>query len=58
LTGYRLTATDTNWTVGEGAEVNGPVGSILLLLTGRPVDLPLLSGPGVGDLSARLAAAG
>ena len=43
LTGYRLTATDTNWTVGEGAEVNGPVGSILLLLTGRPIDLPLLS---------------
>jgi len=58
LTGYRLTATDTNWTVGEGAEVNGPVGSILLLLTGRPIDLPLLSGPGVGSLSARLAAAG
>jgi uncharacterized protein (TIGR03083 family) len=58
LTGYRLTATDTNWTVGKGAEVNGPVGSILLLLTGRPIDLPLLSGPGVGSLSARLAAAG
>ena len=58
LTGYRLTATDTNWTVGEGAEVNGPVGSILLLLTGRPIDLPLLSGPGVGSLNARLAGAG
>ncbi len=57
LTGYRLTATDTAWTVGEGAEVTGPIGSILLLLTGRPIDLPLFTGEGVAALSAQLAAA-
>jgi uncharacterized protein (TIGR03083 family) len=31
----RLVATDTDWSVGAGAEVHGPVGALLLLLTGR-----------------------
>ncbi|MFK4099013.1 maleylpyruvate isomerase family mycothiol-dependent enzyme [Streptomyces sp. NPDC019531] len=32
----RLTATDIEWTRGEGEEVRGPITSLLLLLTGRP----------------------
>ena len=32
--------------VGEGAEVRGPVGGLLLLLTGRPAGLTNLTGPG------------
>jgi uncharacterized protein (TIGR03083 family) len=53
LRGLRLTATDVDWTVGEGAEVRGPVHALLLLLTGRTgAALPRLSGPGVQRLSA------
>ena len=33
--GCRLTATDVAWDVGEGAEVAGPIGALLLVLTGR-----------------------
>ncbi len=36
--GYRLTATDTEWSVG-GLEIRGPMLAILLLLTGRLVCL-------------------
>ena len=58
LTGYRLTATDVPWSVGDGDgdEVQGPIASILLLLTGRLVDLPLLTGEGAAALTALLAA--
>ncbi len=35
LHGYRLSATDVPWTVGEGDDVRGPIGSMLLLITGR-----------------------
>lgn len=55
LHGYRLTATDVAWSVGEGPEIRGPISAILLLLTGRRVALPRLSGAGVDDLRARVA---
>ena len=32
---YRLIATDTEWAVGDGPEIRGPILAILLLLTGR-----------------------
>ncbi|WP_315093847.1 maleylpyruvate isomerase family mycothiol-dependent enzyme [uncultured Cellulomonas sp.] len=35
LRGYRLVATDTAWSAGEGLAVEGPIQAILLLLTGR-----------------------
>jgi hypothetical protein len=35
-------------------EVNGPVSALLLLLTGRPAALPLLSGPGTVSLRRAL----
>jgi uncharacterized protein (TIGR03083 family) len=35
LRGTRLVATDTDWAWGEGAEVRGPAGLILLRLLGR-----------------------
>jgi uncharacterized protein (TIGR03083 family) len=56
LDGYRLCATDTDWSRGEGAEVSGPIGAVLLLLTGRPVAIEQLTGEGADAL--RLAAAG
>ena len=47
-------ATDAAWSAGEGARVEGPIGAILLVLTGRPAGLSRLSGPGVDVLMARM----
>jgi uncharacterized protein (TIGR03083 family) len=51
LRGLRLVATDTEWSVGDGELVEGPVEALLLLLTGRTAWLGRLSGPGVGRLA-------
>ena len=50
LAGYRLVADDAPWAAGQGDEISGPVGALLLLLTGRPAALPRLSSPGVAGL--------
>jgi uncharacterized protein (TIGR03083 family) len=57
MQGFRLTATDTAWSVGEGTEVRGPIDAILLALTGRPAKLSSLSGEGAAALTAQLQAA-
>ena len=51
LGGYRLTATDIEWSLGTGPSIEGSMGAILLLLTGRTVSLPELSGDGAGQLT-------
>jgi uncharacterized protein (TIGR03083 family) len=56
LSGLRLEATDVDWSVGEGAPVEGPVGSLLLLLTGRRAALERLTGEGAARLAARTGA--
>jgi uncharacterized protein (TIGR03083 family) len=57
LRGVRLRATDTDWSVGAGPDLEGPIGALLLLLTGRTeAALPHLAGPGVPTLVERLAA--
>lgn len=53
LDGLRLEATDTDWAVGEGARVEGPIAALLLLLTGRRVALAQLSGPGADLIRGR-----
>jgi hypothetical protein len=50
LRGYRLSATDCDWSAGEGALAEGPISAILLLITGRPAGLAQLSGPGAERL--------
>ena len=51
LNSYQVTATDTDWSRGQGPDITGPIGAILLLLTGRTeAALPELSGPGVHRL--------
>ena len=50
LAGYRLVADDAPWAARQGHEISGPVGALLLLLTGRPAALPQLSGPGAAGL--------
>jgi len=50
LDGYRLTATDVDWTRGQGPEVRGPISALVLLLAGRRVALDQLTGPGADSL--------
>jgi uncharacterized protein (TIGR03083 family) len=54
IRGFRLEASDCSWSVGEGALVEGPIRAMLMLLTGREVVLPELSGPGADGLRRRL----
>jgi uncharacterized protein (TIGR03083 family) len=56
MQGFRLIATDTSWSVGEGPEVQAPMSAILLLCAGRLAALPQLSGEGAPDLTAGLSA--
>ena len=55
LRDYRLSATDLDWSTGDGPEVRGPMGAILLVCTGRVTALPQLSGDGIPSLAAHLA---
>ncbi len=50
LNSYELRATDTDWSRGQGPDVTGPIGAILLLLTGRTAALGQLAGRGADDL--------
>lgn len=54
LHGFRLVATDHPWSIGDGPVVEGPVQAMLMLVTGRDVVLPELSGPGADALRRRL----
>jgi uncharacterized protein (TIGR03083 family) len=56
VAGFRLTATDTPWSSGEGPQVNGPMSALLLVCAGRLAPLAQLSGEGAKDLAARLSA--
>jgi uncharacterized protein (TIGR03083 family) len=52
VNGYQLRATDVDWSRGQGADITGPIGAILLLLTGRPAALQQLTGEGAAALRA------
>jgi len=54
IAGLTLAATDTTWSTGSGPVVSGPMQSLLLALTGRPVTLDELSGDGLNTLRGRL----
>lgn len=56
LAGFRLVATDADWSAGEGEQVTAPISALLLLLTGRPAALPRLTGPAAATLQARMTA--
>src|SRR5665648_501152 len=53
IKGLRLTATDVDWSVGDGEEVTGAAEALILAMSGREVVLPELVGPGVARLAAR-----
>nr|BFE80643.1 hypothetical protein GCM10020093_032440 [Planobispora longispora] len=54
MSGFELVAADYPWSMGQGRRVEGSIGTILLVLTGRTAALPHLSGPGADGLRARL----
>jgi uncharacterized protein (TIGR03083 family) len=51
--GLKMTASDAEWTHGDGLEVSGPFASILIALTGRKAGLADLRGDGVATLTQR-----
>jgi uncharacterized protein (TIGR03083 family) len=55
LAGYRLVADDVPWAAGDGLEISGPIGALLLVLTARPAGLRDVSGPGAARLRQSLA---
>ena len=56
IRGLRLRATDLDWAHGRGPEVTGPGEALLMAMSGRPVGVPELSGPGCATLAKRLGA--
>src|SRR4051812_378772 len=54
VAGLQLKATDTDWSAGEGAEVSGPMLSLVLAITGRRPFLEDLGGAGVETLRGRM----
>ena len=54
MAGFRVTATDIDWTAGQGHAVHAPISAILLLSAGRLAALPRVSGPGAAQLAAAL----
>jgi len=51
-TGIHLRATDADVSIGEGPEVRGTALALLLVISGRRVALPDLTGPGVPTLTS------
>ena len=54
IAGLKLKATDADWSTGEGPEMNGPLVSLILAMTGRQSAINECSGPGRDALLARL----
>ena len=53
IAGLQLKATDTDWSAGSGALVEGPVLDLLMAAVGRKAALDNLAGPGVDLLRSR-----
>ncbi|MFF2550649.1 maleylpyruvate isomerase family mycothiol-dependent enzyme [Nocardia sp. NPDC058058] len=55
LSGFHLLATDSGWSAGSGALVEGTTADLLLLATGRTARVHALTGPGAAELIQRAA---
>lgn len=55
LDGLAFTSTDTGWTSGTGASVEGSAAALITTVAGRPAALDELAGEGVPILRARFA---
>jgi len=54
IAGLRMSATDSDWSAGDGPSVEGPLASLILVMAGREAPLKDLSGDGTQTLRARL----
>jgi uncharacterized protein (TIGR03083 family) len=54
IAGLKLSATDTDWTHGEGAEVSGKMIDLLMAMAGRAAAVGALTGDGVATLKSRM----
>ncbi|MDE3206118.1 MAG: maleylpyruvate isomerase family mycothiol-dependent enzyme [Acidobacteriota bacterium] len=54
VAGVRLVARDAKWTAGDGPVAEGPLESLVLVMSGRRAGLVDLSGDGVGVLETRM----
>lgn len=55
VAGLALESTDIPWVAGSGPLVRGPLVALILAISGRPAGLADLSGPGLAELTNRLA---
>jgi uncharacterized protein (TIGR03083 family) len=53
IVGLKLTATDMDWSHGNGPEVTGPAEALVMMMAGRLVAIDDLSGEGKAALTAR-----
>ena len=53
IAGLKLTATDMDWSDGNGPEVTGPAEALVMMMAGRLVALDDLSGEGMAALATR-----
>lgn len=54
VAGVRVRATDIPWAAGQGPEAAGPLEALILAMSGRPMALPELTGPGAETLASRV----
>lgn len=54
IAGLRMSATDAEWSTGDGPSVEGPLASLILVMAGRKAPLEDLSGEGVKALRPRM----
>ncbi len=54
IAGLRVSATDSDWTTGNGPTVEGPLASLILVMAGRKAPLKDLSGEGTQILQTRV----
>jgi uncharacterized protein (TIGR03083 family) len=54
IAGLRMSATDADWSAGDGLSVEGPLASLILVMAGRPAPLDDLSGDGMQTIRARM----
>jgi uncharacterized protein (TIGR03083 family) len=54
IAGLRMTATDADWSAGDGPSVEGPLASLIFVMAGRQAPLEDLSGDGEQTLLSRM----
>jgi hypothetical protein len=54
LSGLRMSATDLDWSHGEGRDLRGPAEALAMVMAGRAAVLPEVGGEGRAVLAARL----